>query len=122
MHDEIFPYNMTKMPSLKVAKAMITDFKKVGSFEMVLDLMLFYVECGDEFINNFGDNDGSFCYSLCSVFGQFVDQLNSKGTKDLYLRYKERIENLVSDPAHIGFGYRDFICEKSFELDWFEEE
>lgn len=118
MYDEFFSKNMRKMPSLKAAKAMIADFKKLGNFEMSLDLMLYYVECGDEFTNEFGDIDGPFYDSLCSVYGQFIDQLNFKGTEDLYLKFKERIDNLISSSSNIGWGYGDFIFDKSLEMDW----
>ena len=122
MFAEFFPENMRKIPSFKAAKAMITEFKSVGSFEMVLDLMLYYVECGDEFTNEFGDIDGPFYDRLCSIFGQFIDQLNVKGTEDLYLKFKDRIDNLVSSSSNIGWGYGDFILDKSLEIIWTQEE
>ena len=122
MHDEFFPRNMRKMPSLRVAKTLITDFKKIGSFEMVLDLMLYYVECGNEFTNEYGDIDDPFYDSLCSVFGQFVNQLNLKGTEALYFKFRDRINDLISNSSHIGWGYGDFISDKSFEIEWLVEE
>lgn len=122
MYAEFFPKNMRTIPSFKSAKAMITEFKSVGSFEMVLDLMLYYVECGNEFTNEFGDIDGPFYDRLCSIYGQFIDQLNFKGIEDLYLKFKERIENLISSSSGIGWGYGDFIYDKSFELNWIQEE
>jgi hypothetical protein len=122
MYDEFFPKNMRKMPSLKAAKAMIADFKKLGNFEMSLNLMLYYVECGDEFTNEFGDIDAPFYDSLCSVYGQFIDQLNSKSTEDLYIKFKKRIDNLISSSSNIGWGYGDFIFDKSLEIDWNQEE
>lgn len=118
MYDEFFPYNMRKTPSLRVAKTLITDFKKIGSFEMVLDLMLYYVECGNEFTNAYGDIDGPFYDSLCSAFGQFIDQLNLKGTELIYFEFKDRINNLIVNSSHIGWGYGDFIADKSYELEW----
>lgn len=122
MFAEFFPKNMRKIPSFKLAKAMITEFKSVGNFEMVLDLMLYYVECGTDFTNEFGDIDGPFYDRLCTVYGQFIDQLNLKGTEDLYLKLKERIESLISSSSGIGWGYGDFIYDKSFELNWIQDE
>jgi len=122
MYAQFFPKNMRTIPSFKSAKAMISEFKSLGNFEMLLDLMLYYVECGDEFTNEFGDIDSPFYDRLCSVYGQFIDQLNSKGTEDLYLKFKERIENLISSSSGIGWGYGDFINDKSYELNWIQEE
>ena len=121
MFAEFFPKNMRKIPSFKLAKAMITEFKSVGNFEMVLDLMLYYVECGTDFTNQFGDIDGPFYDRLCTVYGQFIDQLNLKETEDLYMKFKERIESLISSSSGIGWGYGDFIYDKSFELNWIQD-
>lgn len=118
MNDEFFPKNMRKMPSLKAAKSLITEFKKIGSFEMVLDLMLYYVECGTEFTNDFGDIDGPFYDSLCSVFDQFVDQLNLKGTEDIYIKFQNRIDDLRASSSNIGWGFGDDILNKSYEIEW----
>lgn len=119
---EVFPKNMKKIPSFKVAKDLITDFKKVGSFEMILDLMLYFVECGTTFTIDFGDMDGPFYGRLCSVYGQFVDQLDAKGTEDLYLTFKKRIDNLISSSSNVGWGYGDYIFEKSLEIEWLHNE
>ena len=118
MREEFFPKNKKKATSLKVAKSLITEFKKIGSFEMVLDLMLYYVECGNEFTIEYGDIDGPFYDSLCSVFDQFVDQLNLKGTEDLYSKFRNRIDDLIFSSSNIGWGYGDFITNKSFEIEW----
>ena len=122
MYAEFFPHNMRKALSLKTAKALITAFKKVGSFEMVLDLMLYYVECGDAYTNAYGDIDGPFYDSLCSVYDQFIDQLNAKGTEVLYITFKDRIDRLMSSASNVGWGYGDFINDKSFELEWLLDE
>lgn len=121
IYEEFFPQNRKKTPSSKAAKVLLAEFKKLGSFEMLLDLMLYFVECGDQFTNKYGDIDGPFYSGLCSVYGQFIDQLNSKGTEDLYLKFIERIDNLIESSSNIGWGYGDFIFEKSLELYWFEE-
>jgi hypothetical protein len=110
------------MPSFKLTKAMISEFKSIGSFEMVLDLMLYYVECGNLFTNDFGDIDGPFYDRLCSVYGEFIDLLNSKGTEDMYMKFKYRIEKLIKSSSGIGWGYGDFISYKSLELNWISEE
>ena len=122
MNAEFFSNNTGKMPSLKVAKALLVDFKKLGSFEMILDLMLYYVECGDQFTNEFGDINESFYASLCSVYGQFINQLNSNGSEALYLKFRERIYNLVLSSTNTGWGFGAFILEKSLELNWNEDE
>src|SRR6266487_3484273 len=51
--------------SLKEGKQAINDFKKMGSScDLLADLMLFYVETGVKFTNDFGDIVESFYSSL----------------------------------------------------------
>lgn len=50
---------------LKDGKQAISDFKKLGpSADLLADLMLFYVETGVKFTNDFGDIDESFYSSM----------------------------------------------------------
>ena len=47
--------------SLKNARTAISDFKKASkNKENIAELMLFYVECGVEFTNMYGDVDEAF--------------------------------------------------------------
>ncbi|HEY5556232.1 DUF6155 family protein [Acetobacterium sp.] len=122
MYDLFFPRSNPTMSFLKSAKALITDIKKIGDDEMSLELMLYYVECGNEFTNAYGDIDGPFYNSLTRMYEQFVNQLNAKGTESINLKYQERINDLVASSADIGWGYGDYLLEKSYEIEWFGEE
>lgn len=85
---------------------------------MLLDLMIYYVECGNEYTNEYGDIDSPFYDSLCTVFDQFVDLLNLKGTEELYFKFKDRINDLIFSSSNIGWGFGAFISNKSFEIEW----
>lgn len=122
MHDEFYPRSKKMTTSLKAAKSLITEFKKIGSFEMTLDLMLYYVECGTEVTNDYGDVDGPFYSSLCSVFEQFVDQLNLKGTQAQYFKFRDRIDQLIVSSSNIGWGFGDCISDISLGIEWFFED
>lgn len=121
MHDIFFPRFIQTIPSLKSAKALITEIKKIGDDQMGLELMLYYVECGNKFTNAYGDIDEAFYNSLTGMYAQFVNQLNANGTVSIYLKYKERINDLVASSAHIGWGYGDYLADKSLEIEWLEE-
>ncbi|MBC3887398.1 hypothetical protein GH810_03625 [Acetobacterium paludosum] len=120
MHDIFFSRFTQTIPSLKSAKALITDIKNIGDDEMGLELMLYYVECGNEFTNAYGDIDGPFYYSLTGMYAQFVNKLNAKSMVT-YLKYQERINDLIASSSHIGWGYGDYLAEKSLEIEWLEE-
>ena len=47
--------------------------------------MLFYVECGVEFTNMYGDINEAFYYSIESMFADFVRVLNSLDSEAYYI-------------------------------------
>ncbi len=94
--------------SLRNAKCVITDFKKISKKkENVAELMLYYVECGVEFTNTFGDVDDRFYYSVAAMFENFVDQVNALKDDTYYESQKARIRKVVDDSDGIGWGFSD---------------
>ncbi|MFZ3590571.1 DUF6155 family protein [Bacillus sp. DJP31] len=58
---------------LNEAKKAISDFKKLTNDELrTADLMLYYVEKGVEFTNNYGDIDQSFYSSIESMYERVI--------------------------------------------------
>jgi hypothetical protein len=56
IQNEFFPKRGLGKARLSIAKKAISDFKKISSSpELICDLMLFYVEQGVEFTNEYGD-------------------------------------------------------------------
>lgn len=119
MLDEFYPKGY-RAPSLKAAKVLINDFKKFGDFTSTLDLMLYYVELGTRYTNEYGDINQAFYDNLCRVYEEFIDELGSKGTTDLYFKFESRVEKLVSMACNIAWGYGEFIMEKTCEITWDE--
>ncbi|MBP1918004.1 DUF6155 family protein [Youngiibacter multivorans] len=119
---EFFPKNMRKMPSLKAAKSYVSDFKKIGPDEMVMDLTLYYVECGTEFTNTFGDMDAKFYQDMVRMFEEFAHQLNVNGTKENYETLKKRIRKLVHNASGIGWGYSEAIFEIYADIYKYDED
>jgi hypothetical protein len=78
--------------------------------------MLYYVECGTEFTNTFGDIDEPFYNSMCSAFGNVVSKLNSQKNVSIYRHLKNRLQKLVEETNGIGWGYGDFISENFHEI------
>ncbi|MCG8307181.1 MAG: DUF6155 family protein [Cytophagales bacterium] len=73
---------------LSISRKAISDFKKLGTSAGVLaDLMLFYVECGVEFTNDFGDINESFYISIETTFAK---TLKSISKEDLLPKFGER--------------------------------
>ncbi|MBU1901298.1 hypothetical protein KKG82_02935 [Patescibacteria group bacterium] len=105
---------------LKDGKQAISDFKKLGPSSIFLaDLMLFYVETGVKFTNDFGDIDEGFYSSLETTF---VAALTLMRNENLLDNFADRAGKVVTDTRNIGWGFHDYLCEvhSDFYSDYYE--
>ena len=103
--------------SLKNARTVINDFRKASqNKESIADLMLYYVECGVEFTNLYGDIDERFYYSLESMFADFVRLLNSMENDSFYRKQSKRIRAVFEDTHDIGWGFSDEMARIYFDI------
>ena len=98
--------------NLRAAKAEITAFKKIfGDTEKLLDLELYYVECGIEFTNALGDINASFYNSMGGMYEKVVKDLMKTGDRELIMRFMPRMENARKETCYIGWGFGDWISD-----------
>lgn len=89
----------------------ISDYKKATHDPVgTLELMVYYVECGNQFTVDYGDIDAGFYESLESMFTQVVKMLQ-KSDQDTIDRFLPRLEGIVRQAHGIGWGYYDAIAE-----------
>lgn len=82
--------------SLKNAKKVISDFKKVcRNKENYAELLLYYVECGMSLIEKYGDIYEAFYTSMENTFGSFVKEINKFPDDRYYQNVSDRIENII---------------------------
>ncbi len=94
---------------LKDAKQAISDFKKLGaSLNLLADLMLFYVETGVKFTNDYGDVNQTFYKSLATTF---VDSLTLMRKENLLDKFEDRVGKVVDDTSGIGWGFHDYLVQ-----------
>jgi hypothetical protein len=94
---------------LKDARKAVNDFKKLSPGEAsLLDVMLYYVECGVKFTNDFGDIDEPFYNSVASMFRQ-AGTLYVHTAKDK--RFHDRAEKIMNDTSGIGWGFHDELAD-----------
>lgn len=124
----IFFNNNLSLPSMKKAKDLILDFKKIGNEEQIMDLMLVFVECGAEYAASFGVMPKSFYNSVLTVCFNFVERMLRSGTDEFYHKIKPRVRKVLSDASEVGWGF-DYGMENivyqlfaAFEEDDEEEE
>ncbi len=94
---------------LKEARKAVADFKKLSPDDAsLLDVMLYYVECGVNFTNDFGDIDEPFYNSVANMFRQagtlYIHMAKDKG-------FHDRAEKIMNDTIDIGWGFHDELAD-----------
>lgn len=101
--------------SLKDAKKAISDYKKATNDKIgVIDLMVYYVQTGTDYIVKYGDMYEQYYDSLESVFADVI-KLMSKCPKDQVLAFVKRLQDIVEDSKDVGWGYHDTIADMFYE-------
>ena len=111
---EFFPVSDRKDPParLSVAKKAITDYKKLtGSTENIADIMVFYVETGVRFTNEYGDISEAFYISMESMYEKSLNFIVNSGLDDIF---NERLLAIVNDSDGIGWGFHDQLADLFF--------
>ena len=113
IYKNLFPDVMTGTAPLSfvpVRKA-ISDYKKAtGDNKGILELMVYAVECGNDFTLEYGDIDERFYDNLVSLFSKAVQLLKTMDaqTKEITL---PRLISVVEKADGIGWGYYDGISD-----------
>lgn len=109
IENEFFPTRGYGKAKLSVAKKAIADYKKICRFpENLIDVMLFYVEQGVKFTNEYGDIEEAFYNSMESMFDKAVKLMGQNDLKDLF---QKRCQKVVDDTSGIGWGFHDTLSE-----------
>ena len=99
---------------LKDGKQAISDFKKLGSSaDLLADLMLFYVETGVKFTNDFGDIDENFYSSLEKTYVQALTLMKKENLLD---KFVDRASKVIKDTDGIGWGFHDYLADVYFDF------
>ena len=114
---EFYPPRGFGRLNLREAKKAISDFKKLSTDKnMLIDLMLYYVENCVEFTNEYGDISETFYSSAENVYLQVVSEVNSLGTS-AYDKFAERLSTVVNDTSNIGWGFHECLSDIFHELE-----
>lgn len=114
--DALYP-DIFSNKSLRVgaARKAVAEYKKAtGNPSGVLELMIYYVECGTAFTAEYGDVDEQFYDSLESMYDRFLIALEktSPATK---AAFRERAEGVVRRTEGIGWGFYDYLADRFAE-------
>lgn len=99
---------------LAVGKKAISDFRKLKpSADSLIDLILYYVECGVEFTNDYGDIDENYYLSLERAFRDSLDLIDKHLLHDTF---KARALKIVQDTINTGWGFYDTLADFYYEI------
>ena len=118
VRNEFFPARGLGRCSLSKAKEAIRMFGRVCNDPVLyLDLQLYYVECGIEFTNEYGDIDEHFYNSMEGVYRDVIDTLISMGDETITAQFRDRLRAAVDDTENVGWGFHDGLHDAFMMLD-----
>lgn len=107
--NEFFPARGFGKVRLSIARKAVNDFKKITNSKTELaDIMLFYVENGVEYTNDYGDIDEAFYSSMESVYESALSHISKSNLED---EFYECCDCVVSATSGIGWGFHDGLCD-----------
>lgn len=116
IEDALFPDVMANDPvEIATAKKAISDYSKaVGDPKGMLELMVFFVECGASFSLDVGYGDEYYFASLERMYEKAIKlllTLDDATIDDFY----DRLEDLVTSTKDIGWGFHDTLVDIFYE-------
>ena len=123
IHDVFFPKSMRAQFKIGEAKKAVNDFKKLCPDEKLLvDLMLYYIEMGVEFTDEYGDISESFYNSIESMYQSVVNYINKHKNPEIFNILRNRLKAVVDDTSEIGWGFHDELGSIYSEIKWLDLE
>jgi len=115
--DALYPDVYKNKPiRLSVGKKAISDYRKATGDDLgVLELMVHYLEQGNDFTAEYGDIDAQFYTSLESMLDQILAQLAGQNA-EVMDQYIPRLDHVVIRAGGIGWGYHDYISDRLEEF------
>ena len=99
---------------ISVGKKAISDFRKLKpSPDSLIDLMMYYVECGVEFTNDYGDIEEGFYSSIEGVYNDALKMISKNGLDD---KYKIRANEILKETRNIGWEFHDSLSYSYHEI------
>jgi len=107
MENEDFEYD-------KAEKAIQRYKIAAGDTEGIADLMIYFVECGNQFTLDYGDIDEVFYDTLIEMYEKAVLKVIGLPQKKQN-KFRERLRAIMESSDGIGWGYHDDLCHYYYE-------
>jgi len=114
--DCLYPDVMHDKPlRIAQAKKAVSQYEKaIGETKGLVELMLYFVECGNRFTVDYGDINEDFYLALVRMYDKTIDTLFSLD-EDTIQVYQSRFSEIMESSSGIGWGYHDDLCDLYYE-------
>ncbi len=113
IEDEFFPTRGFGKMRLSVARKAVSDYQKMsGSKESLADIMIFFVEMGVRFTNEYGDIHEAFYNSMESMYERAIKFIVSHSMQNMF---EVRCRKIIEDTSGIGWGFHDALSDMYYE-------
>jgi len=111
--DEFFPdRGDAKLRYSNLRKA-LNEYKKISKNpELLADLMLYYVENGVEFTNEYGDINEEFYFKIENMFSTALDYIFKH---NMEIKFEERCLTITINSRDIGWGFSDSMTDLFYD-------
>ena len=88
--------------------------KAIDDVKGETELMVFFVECGNNFTLSYGDIDDDFYDAVLSMYEKAILNVAELSPKDREI-FKERLHEIMDSASGIGWGYYDRLRDSYYE-------
>lgn len=111
IQESVYPKNPEYFSSGGMAIAVRT-FKAYersgGDKEGLIDLMLFFVECGSQFTLDYGDMDEDFYVAIEDVFEEVLEMIK-ESEPEVFALFEPRLRAIEEEVRRLGWGYGEQV-------------
>lgn len=88
--------------------------KAIDDVKGETELMVFFVECGNNFTLSYGDIDDEFYDSMLRMHERAIQNVTKLSTEEQKI-FKELLHEIMDSASGIGWGYHDGLRELYYE-------
>lgn len=93
--------------NIEIANKAVKSYSKaIDNPQGEAELMVFYVECGNDFTLSYGDIDEEFYDSVLDMYKQAIETVQELPLNEQNA-FKERLYEIMESASYIGWGYPD---------------
>ena len=116
IQDSIHPYlEDNETLNIGLAEDAIERYSKaIDDIKGETELMVFFVECGNNFTLSYGDIDDDFYDSLLLMYEKAIQNVTELSPEEQKV-FKERLHEIMESASGIGWGYYDGLRALYYE-------